>query len=95
MRNWIKNVSLLTIGLLLLIGILCAPFFWATIVDPVILPNDTTIIVVEPNFIDIVAQSVKSVVHIKCPHWQGSGFIIDKHIICTARHVVEDCCRGC
>jgi len=30
------------------------------------------------------------VVHIKCPHWQGSGFIIDKHIICTARHVVED-----
>jgi len=45
---------------------------------------------VEPNFTDIVAKSVKSVVHIKCPRWQGSGFIIDKNIICTARHVVED-----
>jgi len=43
----------------------------------------------EPNFTDIVAQSVKSVVHVRCPQWQGSGFIIDKHIICTARHVVE------
>jgi len=44
----------------------------------------------EPNFTDIVAQSAKSVVHVRCPQWQGSGFIIDKHIICTARHVVED-----
>ena len=43
----------------------------------------------EPNFMDIVAQSVKSVVHVKCPQWQGSGFVIDKHIIVTARHVVE------
>lgn len=44
----------------------------------------------EPNFTDVVAQSVKSVVHVKCPYWQGSGFIIDKHIICTARHVVDN-----
>jgi len=44
----------------------------------------------ESNFTNIVSQSVKSVVHIKCPEWQGSGFIIDKHIICTARHVVEN-----
>lgn len=51
---------------------------------------NTTTVVVEPNFTDIVAQSVKSVVHIRCPQWQGSGFIIDKHIICTAQHVVED-----
>ena len=43
----------------------------------------------EPNFTDIVAQSVKSVVHVRCPNWQGSGFVIDEHIICTARHVVE------
>lgn len=44
---------------------------------------------VEPNFTDVVAQSVKNVVHVRCPGWQGSGFIIDEHIICTARHVVE------
>ena len=46
-------------------------------------------VVSEPNFTDVVAESIKSVVHIKCPNWQGSGFIIDEHIICTARHVVE------
>jgi S1-C subfamily serine protease len=44
---------------------------------------------VEPNFTDIVAQAVKNVVHVRCPNWQGSGVIIDEHIICTARHVVE------
>ena len=51
--------------------------------------NDTITVVAEPNFTDVVAQSIKSVVHVKCPQWQGSGFVIDKHIICTARHVVE------
>jgi len=51
---------------------------------------NNSIVVVEPNFTDIVSQSTKSVVHIRCPRWQGSGFVIDKHIICTARHVVEN-----
>ena len=36
-----------------------------------------------------VQESIKSVVHISCPHWQGSGFVISEHIIATARHVVE------
>jgi len=43
----------------------------------------------EPNFTDLVQTAIKSVVHIRCPQWQGSGFIIDEHIIATARHVVE------
>ncbi len=55
----------------------------------VVVDATPTIDIVEPNFTDIVAQSAKSVVHIKCPKWQGSGFVIDKHIICTARHVVK------
>ena len=49
----------------------------------------TTTVVAEPNFTDTVAQSVKGVVHIRCPQWQGSGFIIDEHHIMTARHVVD------
>ena len=49
----------------------------------------TTTVVAEPNFTDTVSQSIKSVVHVRCTNGQGSGFIIDKNIICTARHVVE------
>jgi len=43
----------------------------------------------EPNFPDMVEQSAKGVVHIQCPSWQGSGFVISEHLIATARHVVE------
>jgi len=38
---------------------------------------------------DSVAKTMQGVVHISCPEWQGSGFVIDKHTIATARHVVE------
>lgn len=40
--------------------------------------------------IEIIEDSMNGVVHISCPEWQGSGFIISPHIITTARHVVED-----
>lgn len=41
------------------------------------------------KFEDTVAKAQDSVVHIACPRWQGSGFIVDEHIVQTARHVVE------
>ena len=44
---------------------------------------------VNPSFTTVVQDSIKSVVHISCPQWQGSGFIIDEHMIKTARHVVD------
>lgn len=76
MRNWMKNKVV--------------PSVFIVVVLLVLIFGDVTTVVVEPNFTDVVAQSVKSVVHIKCSQWQGSGFIIDKHIICTAQHVVEN-----
>jgi len=54
--------------------------------------TDTPVVIVEPqepNFTDIVQESIKSVVHIMCPEWQGSGFVITPNIIATARHVSE------
>ena len=72
--------------------------FFGIMLLSIVLPNPKTELVLYINdvieaehdyFTDVVAQSVKSVVHVRCPQWQGSGFIIDKHIICTARHVVE------
>jgi len=38
----------------------------------------------------IVQQVKSSVVHIMCPEWQGSGFVVGPNLIATARHVVED-----
>ena len=77
-----------TLSTLLLIGILGIQ---VGLLGGLILSNYTyTANVKTTEFTDVVAQSVKSVVHVMCPQWQGSGFIIDKHIICTARHVVKD-----
>jgi len=44
----------------------------------------------EAQFTSIIQQTKKGVVHISCPRWQGSGFIIGPHLIATARHCVEE-----
>lgn len=44
----------------------------------------------ESTLVDIIPQVKPSVVHIQCPSWQLSGFIVSPHIIVTARHGVED-----
>lgn len=42
-----------------------------------------------PRFTDRVQQSLKGVVHVQCPNWQGSGFVVGPRLIVTARHCVE------
>lgn len=37
----------------------------------------------------LIPQIKPSVVYLKCPRWQGSGFIIGSNLIMTARHCVE------
>lgn len=51
-----------------------------TVVEPVI----------SPSLVDIVPWVKSGVVHIQCPEWQGSGFIVGSNLIMTARHCVED-----
>lgn len=85
MKKWIED-NYRNLHFILVTGIL----FSGILIVSVGVSNDAATVVAEPNFTDIVAQSAKSVVHIKCPRWQGSGFIIDKHMIETARHVVKD-----
>ena len=70
------SVISLCIGMFFLIGIIFSTIYIPTPIKP----NYTITVVAEPNFTDIVSQSVKSVVHVKCPNWQGSGFVIDEHI---------------
>ena len=70
------------IGLILLVVVvLGALVVWT--------PPRITILPTPMKFVDQVQESVKGVVHLQCPQWQGSGFIIDKHLIVTARHCVE------
>lgn len=78
-----KRIGCVLILVLVLSMVIC-------LITPKTFYADYRTIIVEPNFTDVVAQSIKSVVHIKCPQWQGSGFIIDKHMIETARHVVDN-----
>ena len=44
----------------------------------------------EPAFTDLVQESLKGVVHLQAPSWQGSGFVVGPRLIATARHCVED-----
>ena len=42
-----------------------------------------------PILIEVIPKVIPGVVHVSCPQWQGSGFIISEHLIATARHVTE------
>lgn len=43
----------------------------------------------ESNIVEIIPKIKPGVVHIQCPNWQGSGFVVGKNLIATARHCVE------
>ncbi len=53
--------------------------------------EDGTLVCVspEPAFTDLVQTSLKGVVHLQCPDWQGSGFVVGPRLIATARHCAE------
>ena len=49
-----------------------------------------TVKIVEPlSIVEVIPKVRPGVVHIMCPKWQGSGFVIGPHLIMTARHCVE------
>ena len=41
------------------------------------------------QLVDLIPEIMDSVVHVQCPDWQGSGFVVSDHLIATARHVVD------
>jgi S1-C subfamily serine protease len=54
------------------------------------LPDPTPTFAVEPNFTDQVQESIKGVVHLQAPRWQGSGFVVGPRHIVTAWHCADD-----
>ena len=38
---------------------------------------------------NIAPKVIPGVVHVMCPRWQGSGFVVGPRLIATARHIVE------
>ena len=69
-------------GLLLTVALVAIPIVVAlSVIDRV---DKST------ELVELIPQVMESVVHVQCPEWQGSGFVVSPHIIMTARHVVED-----
>lgn len=42
------------------------------------------------SIVEVISKVKPGVVHIMCPQWQGSGFIIGPNLIVSARHLSED-----
>jgi len=42
-----------------------------------------------PILSEVVQNVIDGVVHLQCPQWQGSAFVIDDNLLMTARHCVE------
>lgn len=49
-------------------------------------PSEVVIEDTTPSFTDLVQTSIKGVVHLQAPDWQGSGFVVGPRHIVTARH---------
>jgi len=88
MRYWLKVVLLMVIAF----GVGNALSYY---VIPKYSSTESTIKVqinvVEKEKLPVVIQRVKSgVVHIMCPQWQGSGFVVGSNLIMTARHCAKN-----
>lgn len=44
---------------------------------------------ISPTVENTAPKVIPGVVHVMCPEWQGSGFVVGPRLIVTARHVVE------
>ena len=62
-----------TVGIIIICGIIVAPFAW--------------VLTFSTPFPDIVEDAMQSVVHISTDQGHGSGWVVSKNIIVTARHV--------
>lgn len=78
MRRLLEGIIISLIVLVLVFGLIFAPKI-SVVSQP---QNMTTTGLIAPRV-------MPGVVHIMCPEWQGSGFVIGPRLIATARHVVE------
>ena len=87
MKNWFKE-NVLGIAIVVFVIWLIIPCI--VFIPPTMIGQRTPVArILGTNFPNLVQESAKGVVHISCPQWQGSGFVISEHLIATARHVVE------
>jgi S1-C subfamily serine protease len=81
-----KNTLMFVLMGVILIAVIGLPFLAVRSVQPKVIVK-----IVEPiSIVKVIPEVLYGVVHIRCPQWQGSGFVISEHLIATARHVVEE-----
>lgn len=86
MSNFLRIVGVILLGMVVGALILLP----ARIPQTRIIQVEISPVLPEPLTLPEVAQQVMpGVVHIQCPQWQGSGFVISPNLIATARHVIE------
>ena len=75
-----KNATIFLLGIVIIFSAVGLPIM--ILINPTIANRQQVLV-------DVIQQVKPSVVHVKCPEWQGSGFIVSEHLIVTARHVVD------
>jgi S1-C subfamily serine protease len=89
MKRQLKDV-------LAIVAVVCVVFGLCVLSDYLIRIRDISYPesnILEPDYMTFpeqVQESIKGVVHLQCPRWQGSGFVVGPRLIATARHCVED-----
>lgn len=81
----VKKVLIVLAVVLISVVIVGAPLLMTFVASP-----QPHVRAVESSIVEVIPKIKSGVVHIMCPQWQGSGFVIAPNIIMTARHCVED-----
>ena len=79
-----RLMTLITIMTIAIVVALCAPKHM-TIDNRTIVTESK-----QPSLVDVIPNIKAGVVHLQCPQWQGSAFVIGPRTLVTARHCVEN-----
>lgn len=81
----VKKVLIVLAVVLISVVIVGAPLLMTFVASP-----QPHVRAVESSIVEVIPKIKPGVVHIMCPQWQGSGFVVAPNTIMTARHCVED-----
>jgi len=91
MRKGSLLIEIIAVLVVLALALGGAMWVRAAVTAPV--NNRTVVTASEPKtplLVDLIPGIKAGVVHLQCPNWQGSAFVIGPNLLVTARHCVEN-----